>query len=148
METTLPVAEFWPPYCTKLKNLLEAFVHVNNELMELLYHKKKTLTLNNKKLAHLYHLPKWQIIVITLNRKWFKPESNILLCSLQIICMKYMQSWEGLLSTLETKFSTTLAKNNNRASQTTIFAEVVKTSITITNNSPSWIISHLYNQNA
>ena len=40
METTLPVAEFWPPYCTKLKNLLEAFVHVNNELMELLYHKK------------------------------------------------------------------------------------------------------------
>ena len=148
METTLPVAEFWPPYCTKLKNLLEAFVHVNNELMELLYHKKKTLTLNNKKLAHLYHLPKWQIIVITLNRKWFKPESNILLCSLQIICMKYMQSWEGLLSTLETKFSTTLAKNNNRASQTMIFAEVVKTSITITNNSPSWITSHLYNQNA
>ena len=40
METTLPVAEFWPTYCTKLKNLLEAFVHVNNELMELLYHKK------------------------------------------------------------------------------------------------------------
>ena len=49
METTLPVAEFWPPYRTKLKNLLEAFVHVKNELMELLYHKKKTLTLNNKK---------------------------------------------------------------------------------------------------
>ena len=23
METTLPVAEFWPPYCTKLRNLLK-----------------------------------------------------------------------------------------------------------------------------
>ena len=30
-----------PLYRTKLKNLLEAFVHVNNELMELLYHKKR-----------------------------------------------------------------------------------------------------------
>ena len=34
MEITLPVAEFWPLYRTKLKNLLEAFVHLNNELMD------------------------------------------------------------------------------------------------------------------